>query len=122
MVLEIGQIQEGKVTGITKFGVFVALDSTTTGMVHISEVSKDYVKDLNDYVKVGDTVRVKVIGNEKGKISLSMSKAIPEVKKTESFEDMLLKFKQRSDDKMSDLKRSTDSKRGGGRSRGSKKF
>ncbi len=121
MVLEIGQTHEGKVTGITNFGVFVTLDANTTGMVHISEVSKDYVKDLNDYVKVGDVVKVKVIGTDKGKISLSMSKAIPEPKKTESFEDMLLKFKQRSDDKMSDLKRSTDSKRGG-RQRGSKKY
>ena len=118
MNLEAGQILEGKVTGITKFGVFVSLDEKTTGMVHISEVSKDYVKDLNEYVKLNDVVRVKVLSTDAGKISLSMSKAIVEPKKTESFEDMLLKFKQKSEEKMSDLKRVTEAKRGG---RGGKK-
>ncbi len=121
MEFEVGQITEGKVSGITKFGVFVALEGGKTGMVHISEVSKDFVKDLNDYVKIGDVVKVKVIGAEKGKISLSMSKAVaPEQKKADSFEEMLSKFKQRSDDKMSDLKRSTDQKRGGPQRRGRK--
>ncbi len=118
MNLEAGQILEGKVTGITKFGVFVSLDEKTTGMVHISEVSKDYVKDLNEYVKLNDAVRVKVLSTDAGKISLSMAKAVVEPKKTESFEDMLLKFKQKSEEKMSDLKRVTEAKRGG---RGGKK-
>ena len=120
MEFEVGQITEGKVSGITKFGVFVALEGGRTGMVHISEVSKDFVKDLNDYVKIGDVVKVKVIGVEKGKISLSMSKAVPEPKKADAFEEMLSKFKQRSDDKMSDLRRSADQKRGGPQRRGRK--
>ena len=56
MELEIGAIQEGKVTGITKFGAFVLLPGGTSGLVHISEIANAYVSDVNDYLKVGDTV------------------------------------------------------------------
>ena len=57
MELEIGAIQEGKVTGITKFGAFVLLPGGTSGLVHISEIANAYVSDVNDYLKVGDTVK-----------------------------------------------------------------
>lgn len=72
--VEIGQVIEGKVTGIQPYGAFVAIDGDTRGLVHISEIMHGYVKDINEHLSVGDTVNVKVIqiDEEKGKISLSI--------------------------------------------------
>lgn len=78
MELEIGAIQEGKVTGITKFGAFVLLPGGTSGLVHISEIANAYVNDVNDYLKVGDAVKVKILSvNEAGKVNLSIKQAQP---------------------------------------------
>ena len=75
MELEIGAIQEGKVTGITKFGAFVLLPGGKSGLVHISEIANAYV---NDYLEVGDTVKVKILSvNEAGKVNLSIKQAQP---------------------------------------------
>lgn len=87
MSLEVGKIVEGKISGITNFGAFVNLGEGKTGLVHISEVAKEFVKDINDFLKEGQTVTVKIISMEPGgKISLSIRKALPEepVKKTSS--------------------------------------
>lgn len=135
MQLEVGNIVEGKVTGITKFGAFVELPGGKTGMVHISEVASTYVKEISDHLALNQEVKVKILGINEGKISLSIKKCQEpaeqapapfkrqgppreyrpkdrgwQPKKTQpmenmSFEDMLSKFKQTSDDKMSDLKR-----------------
>ena len=152
-------ILEGKVSGITKFGAFVDLPDSKTGMVHISEVAPTYISEISDYVKVGDTVNVKVIGLDNGKIKLSMKQALPkeQQKRTKpsnkrnerpkrepykpappvtspgdfdwqssrksapsSFEDMMSRFKQTSEDKISDLKRGESrgySRRGNGKGR-----
>ena len=73
MELEIGAIQEGKVTGITKFGAFVLLPGGKSGLVHISEIANAYVNDVNDYLKVGDAVKVKYMGlDKKGRMDFSM--------------------------------------------------
>ena len=139
MQIDIGSVHEGTVTGLTKFGAFVKLENGASGMVHISEVSNDFVNEISDHLAEGDKVKVKVIEiNEKGKISLSIKKALPKPEKPKSpkprkennsnrgwkgapqqessapmsFEDMMAKFKAQSEDKMSDLKRSSD-KRGG---------
>lgn len=78
MQLEQGSILEGKVTGILKFGAFVDLGNGKSGMVHISEVSNTFVNDINEHLKVGQTVKVKVISiGENGKIALSIKKAEP---------------------------------------------
>lgn len=71
---ETGQVIEGKVTGIQPYGAFVALDDETQGLVHISEVTHGYVKDINDHLTVGDDVNVKVLNvdSEKNKVSLSI--------------------------------------------------
>ncbi|MEF9852651.1 MAG: S1 RNA-binding domain-containing protein [Hydrogenoanaerobacterium sp.] len=145
MQLEVGNILEGKVTGITKFGAFVELQGGKTGMVHISEVAATYVNEISEYLKENQIVKVKVLSiSPEGKVSLSIKRALPPPApqprregpridnfdwnatkgKSDnlSFEDMMNKFKQTSDDKMSDLKKYTDVKRGtgnGGR-RGSK--
>lgn len=149
MQVEIGSVYDGTVTGLTNFGAFVKLDDGTTGMVHISEVASEYVSDISQHLSQGDKVKVKVIDiNDKGKISLSIKKALPAEEKPKprnprpqtkgsnsrgwkgnsqneqqsgsmSFEDMMAKFKAQSDEKISDLKRNTD-KRGGGYRRGNK--
>lgn len=61
MNFEVGSIVEGKVTGIKPFGAFVALNDEVQGLVHISEVSHSFVKDINDVLKVGDIVQVKIL-------------------------------------------------------------
>ena len=142
MSLEIGSIVEGKVTGVMPFGAFVSLPDNKSGLVHISEITKEYVKDINEHIKQGDQVKVKVIGIDKnGKINLSIRQAEKkEEKKTcekasgpirpadidwwqkddedPSFEDKLSRFKKDADEKMLALKRSNESKRSGGYSRG----
>ncbi|MBT3865462.1 S1 RNA-binding domain-containing protein [Candidatus Peregrinibacteria bacterium] len=75
--LETGQKVKGKVSGIVKFGIFVAFDGLE-GLVHISEIAWGHVKDPSDYGKLGDEVEVLVIGKEKDKISLSMKRLIPD--------------------------------------------
>ena len=58
MQVEVGAVVEGTVTGITKFGAFVSLPDGRSGLVHISEIANTYVNDVNDYLKVGDAVKV----------------------------------------------------------------
>ena len=58
MQIEVGAIIEGKVTGLTNFGAFVTLEGNTTGMVHISEVSNTYVKDIKEHLSEGQQVKV----------------------------------------------------------------
>ena len=73
--LAVGAIVEGKVTGITKFGAFVSLPDGKTGMVHISEIAHAYVSDINEYLTIGQEVKVKVIAvDPAGKINLSIKK------------------------------------------------
>lgn len=77
MAIEVGAKLEGKVTGITHFGAFVDLSGGVTGLVHISEIADNYVKDVKDHLKIDDVVKVKVINVDKdGKIGLSIKQAI----------------------------------------------
>ncbi|MFE5324446.1 S1 domain-containing RNA-binding protein [Paenibacillus sp. NPDC056579] len=77
MAIEVGSKLEGKVTGITHFGAFVELPEGGTGLVHISEIADNYVKDVNDHLKLNDMVTVKVINVDKdGKIGLSIKQAV----------------------------------------------
>jgi len=77
MQLEVGEIFEGKVTGITKFGAFVAMPDGKNGLVHISEIANTFVNDINDFVKEGEMVKVKVIGiGEGGKVNLSIKQLL----------------------------------------------
>lgn len=146
MQIEEGAIVSGKVTGLTDFGAFVELEDGKTGMIHISEVAANYVKDIREHVSVGQEVKTKVISvSPDGKISLSIRKLTEQPKEQRpqrtqkskgerrapqvwngqkssapaegakpSFEDMMARFKQVSDEKMTDLKRASDSKRGSG--------
>ncbi|MED3624545.1 S1 domain-containing post-transcriptional regulator GSP13 [Neobacillus thermocopriae] len=71
---ETGSVITGKVTGIQPYGAFVALDENTQGLVHISEITYGYVKDIHDHLKVGDEIKVKILSvdEEAGKIGLSI--------------------------------------------------
>jgi len=134
MSIEVGSIVEGVVTGITNFGAFVELPNGKTGLVHISEVADAYVKDVKDYLKDKDRVKVKVITIDNGKIGLSIKQANPsppqasnphpprrhdtfERKEGAGFEDRLAKFLKESDEKQLQARRSADAKRGGRGSR-----
>ena len=77
MELTIGAVLEGKVKTITNFGAFVALPENKTGMVHISEVANAYVSDIRTHLTEGQDVKVVVIGNENGKINLSIKRLEP---------------------------------------------
>lgn len=143
-MVQVDSILEGTVTSVMPFGAFVDLGSKESGLVHISELSNEYVKDINDFIKKGDKVQVKVLRiDEKGKISLSIKqaaeqkKSVPEkhekqkkaparpdsydwtARPTEelSFEDKMSKFKHESEEKIRDSKRRMENKRSGGYSR-----
>lgn len=123
MPVEVGSIVEGRVTGITHFGAFVELGDGQTGLVHISEVADTYVKDIHDYLKQNDKVKVKVIAVRDGKIGLSIRQAEATNRRNrmskEEFEQKLANFLKESDERQQDLKRSIEAKRGGRGSRNS---
>ncbi|MDR2938889.1 MAG: S1 RNA-binding domain-containing protein [Clostridiales bacterium] len=75
--IELGNIVEGKVVKIKPFGAIISLPNNRHGLVHISHISSDFVQDINEYLAVGDTVKVKIISidPEKSKISLSLKEA-----------------------------------------------
>lgn len=78
MQVEVGAVVEGTVTGITKFGAFVSLPDGRSGLVHISEIANTYVNDVNEFLKLGDKVKVRVLAvTPDGKINLSIKKAEP---------------------------------------------
>lgn len=111
-----GQIVEGKVTGITNFGAFVELAPGTTGLVHISEVADVYVKDINEYLKMNDSVKVKILSIKDGRIGLSIRQAQTgwaERQSRQSFEDKLSKFLKDSDERQAALRKNWEGKRRG---------
>ena len=77
MEYEVGAILEGKVTSITKFGAFVALEGGKSGLVHISEIANTYVNDVHDFLQEGQVVKVKLLAIKDGKLDLSIKKALP---------------------------------------------
>ena len=145
MAIEVGNKVTGKVSGITHFGAFVDLGDNKTGLVHISEVSDRYVKDINEELKVGQEILVKVltIGTD-GKIGLSIRKAEdkpaesssaprggqrssggsssgssyrparkPASNNKQDFDSLMSSFLKDSEDRLTSIKRNTESKRGG---------
>ncbi len=121
MPVKVGSILEGIVTGITNFGAFIQLPDGETGLVHISEVARVYVKDIRDFLKEKDKVTVKVISvDPQGKIGLSIKQVSPlgddftrHKKPDISFEEKLARFLKESEEKHQHLRRSQEAKRGG---------
>lgn len=131
--ISVGSILDGKVTGITKFGAFVALPEGKSGLVHISEIAYSYVNQVSDHLKEGQEVKVKVIGiDQANRINLSIKQVAPPPqrparpagggrphqgggprpmgyvrpapKEPTDFEDRLKQFMQSSDSKLSELR------------------
>ena len=126
MALKEGSIVEGIVTNITSFGAFVEVEGKT-GLVHISEVADTFVKDIREFLKEQDKVKVKVISvDDNGKISLSIKQAMVPVKSvkpieidwkndkskaaTGNFEDRMSKFLKDSEERFQDLKKHQESR------------
>ncbi|MBN2058049.1 MAG: S1 RNA-binding domain-containing protein [Candidatus Saganbacteria bacterium] len=129
MPIEIGSEIEGKVTGIANFGAFIELPETNVGLVHISQIADAYVTDVSKHLKVGDIVKVKVLGMAKqGKYDLSIKqvgkpswqqqapKRKPRDQKDRpqpgTFEDKITKFLKQSEEKLQDWRKNLDSKQG----------
>ncbi|MEG0018941.1 MAG: S1 RNA-binding domain-containing protein [Oscillospiraceae bacterium] len=138
MMLKVGEIYDAKIVGIKKFGAFVKLSTGESGMVHISEVSSGFVRDIESVLSENQEVKVKLINvTQEGKLAFSIKQAAPpsqnpkeqtqngilwhpkEPKSCEdmSFEDMMARFKSQSEEKLSDYKKSKEVKRGGGSSK-----
>ena len=132
MSYNVGDIVEGRVTGITSFGAFVSIGEGKQGLVHISEVANTFVRDVHDHLVPGQTVRVKILAiDENGRINLSIKKALPPEPKPvsapaapkapmtaqEAFEDKLKSFMADSNSRMSDLKHQNDRRSGSRRPR-----
>ena len=147
MEYEVGTVLEGKVTSITKFGAFVALEGGKSGLVHISEIANSYVNDVHDFLQEGQDVKVKLLAIKDGKLDLSIKKALPAPERPAqrnfqprpaavprpaparsvpaqpaapaelSFEDKLKQFLSSSERKMADLNRNISGKQGGRRRR-----
>ena len=127
MAIEVGSVLNGTVSGITKFGAFIDLGDKQTGLVHISEVAHGYVEDINDVLKVQDAVKVKVLSVDGSKIGLSIrqTQEKPQVEErrperrvqsrqsAESIEVKMKSFLRDSNERLHDLKRNTEGKRGG---------
>ncbi|MBX5437521.1 MAG: S1 RNA-binding domain-containing protein [Alicyclobacillaceae bacterium] len=124
MSIEVGSKLSGRVTGITHFGAFVLLPGGVTGLVHISEIANEYVRDVRDHLKINDEVTVKVIHVDKdGKVGLSIRQADDNYVPTprgrhggghsrQTFEDKISRFMKDSEERLQALRRS-ESKRGG---------
>lgn len=131
MPLAIGSEIEGKVTGLTKFGAFIELPEGNVGLVHISQISDNYVTDITKHLRVGDIVKVRLLGMAKeGKYDLSIKQvgkpawqAKPRRPRGDeagrpapgTFEDKITNFLKQSEEKLVDWKRNLEIKQGGGK-------
>lgn len=133
MPITVGKVVEGTVTGITDFGAFVQLPGGKSGLVHISEISDDYVKKVADYLRKDQKVKVKILSiSDDGKVSLSIRQAktrssnpieidwnrSDEKQRNMSFEDKLSKFLKESSEKQDMLKMRENRRGFGSRNRG----
>ena len=122
----VGKIVKGTITNITNFGAFVNLGENQEGLIHISEIADEFITDINDFVKSGESVTVKVLAkNNKNKYELSLKKAkgesdpkniveVPKVKKTSqsNFEDKMSSFFKRSEERQIDIRRNLKKRQG----------
>ncbi|MHB8511569.1 MAG: S1 RNA-binding domain-containing protein [Actinomycetota bacterium] len=119
---EIGAIVEGVVIRIAPYGAFVQLDSGETGLVHISEIDRNFVRDVREHLHENDKVTVKIVGvKDGGKIDLSMKQASPDWQPESprkgrgsdpEFEAKLKRFMRQSEERLVDWRRQRESKRG----------
>lgn len=116
MDLEKKQLVRGKVVKITRFGAFVKLEDGTEGMVHISQISDDFVRSVEDYLRVGDEIEARPLRrNDKGMLELSLKEANLKPKEkgkvNPEFEKMLKEYMKRSEESHGILKRRREGKK-----------
>jgi S1 RNA binding domain protein len=116
--IEVGAVIDGTVARITPYGAFLQLEDGRLGLVHISEVDRNYVKDVHDHLREGDVVQAKVVAiKEDGKIDLSIKAlqdpAPPRARRGSDpeFEQMLKKFMRQSEERLVEYKRAVEHKR-----------
>jgi len=116
--IEIGAVIDGTVARIENYGAFLQLADGRMGLVHISEIDRNYVRDVHDHLREGDTVQAKVVAiKEDGKIDLSIKAlqdpAPPRQRRGSDpqFEQMLKKFMKQSEERQVDFKRAVEHKR-----------
>ncbi|HVL33084.1 MAG TPA: S1 RNA-binding domain-containing protein [Actinomycetota bacterium] len=121
MPVEVGQIVEGTVTRLAPYGAFITLETGETGLVHISEVDRNFVREITEFLHETDKVTVKVVGiKDGGKIDLSIKQASPDWSpeprsrrdRDPEFEQKLKKFMKQSEENLVDWRRQRESKRG----------
>jgi predicted RNA-binding protein with RPS1 domain len=145
MAVETGTIAQGTVVRLLNYGVLVRLEDGTQGLVHISEIDNNYVRDVADYFQVNDPVTVKVLAlGDRGRVELSVKQALgegqtltprantegeapresrpapdPSVRRESraSFEEKMGDFMRSSSERLGDLKRNIENKRGGKKTR-----
>jgi S1 RNA binding domain protein len=120
--VDVGAIVSGTVTHVADFGAFVALDGGKDGLIHISEIANEFVKDVGEFVVMGAKINVKILGlNKQGKFELSLKQVKvddkpveqkKEVKKVETFEDKMNSFLKKSEEKQVDIRRTLKKKQG----------
>ncbi|HWL66352.1 MAG TPA: S1 RNA-binding domain-containing protein [Actinomycetota bacterium] len=118
-MVDVGAVVEGTVEKVTEYGAFVKLESGESGMVHISQVDVNYVRNISDFIREGDKVTVKVIGQkDDGKIDLSIKQAQAGYEERPrrgghdpEFEQKLKRFMSQSQERLVDLKRHQEGKR-----------
>lgn len=118
---EVGSIVQGTVNRLTEYGAFIQLDDGESGLVHISEVDINYVRNIRDHLREGDAVTVKVVAiKDDGKIDLSVKQADPawdeaqkrgRGAKDPEFEAKLKKFMHRSQEHLAELRRQGEGKK-----------
>ncbi len=116
MAYSLGERVTGIVSGVTDYGAFVRLPDGSTGMIHISKLSHDYISDIRSVIKRDDVVTATVISDSDGKLALSLIADSPKPKRTPrpettDFESMLSSFKSESDKKLAALNRASRSRR-----------
>lgn len=110
------QTVKGKVVKITRFGAFVKLEDGSEGMIHISQISDDYVRAVEDYLRVGDEIEARPLRrNDKGILELSLKESNPQPREKGSFnpefEKMLKNYMRRSEESHGILKRRREGKK-----------
>ena len=147
MAVEAGQVVRGTVVRLMNYGVLVRIEDGSTGLVHISEIDNNFVRDVADYFQVNDPVIVKVLAfGDRGKIELSVKQAVGQApvaiegandaeageqngdsnvalspseaaaarrEARESFESKMSEYMRASGERLADIKRNIEMKRGG---------
>ena len=121
MSAEVGAIVSGTVARLAPYGAFIKLETGETGLVHISEIDRNYVRSVEEHLRIDDQVTVKVVGiKDDGKIDLSIKQAAPDWQperprlrkgKDPEFEQKLKRFMRQSEERLVDYKRSVENKR-----------